>query len=121
MRAGAEGEAGVDPEWDRARRRRALVVRGVHPEWPDGEGLERALVLGHPVGIGQLFPIPCDIERRSVAFAIDLDAPRSVARDLSAGDDETLLGQVLQGLLARRAFRCRNDLRGLPTAQAASM
>ena len=50
----------------------------------------------------------------SVALAEDLDAPRPVARDLAAGDDEAVLGEMLQRLLRGEALVGRDDPPGLP-------
>ena len=96
----------------------------MHPERADGEGPERALVLGHPVDVGQLFPLPARLieperlgggrdgrfDQRRVAVAEDVDAPRPVARNLAARDDEAFLAQPFfqQGFPAR-ALGGRSD------------
>src|SRR6185437_4161907 len=125
MRARAEGEAGVDLERQQAGGRRIGDVRGMDPEGPDGERLEGALVLRHPIDVGQVFPAPVTFDGRfdrlPIAVAKNLDAPGSVARQLAAGDDEPALGQRLERLFAREAFGSRDVAPGLPAAHAASM
>ena len=125
MRAGAERHAGIDPSGSRPVGMLAGVVRGMDPEGADRERLERALVLGDPIPVGQLLPVPVGADRRRdhglVAFAEDLYAPRPVARDLAAGDHEALLGEMLQRLLARGAVGCGHFQPGRPDAHAASM
>src|SRR5205814_384291 len=95
------------------------------PERPDLEGPVGALVLGHPVDVRQLLPLPAAIDRggdlRLVALAEDLDAPRPVARHFVAGDDEAELRQRLQLVLTRQSLVGRDDAPGLPAGQAASM
>ena len=101
------------------------VVRGMDPEGADRERLERALVLGDPISVGQLLPVPAVAGRRRdhglVAFTEDLYAPRPVARDLAAGDHEALLGEMLQRLFAGGAVGCGHFQPGRPDAHAASM
>ena len=77
----------------------------------------------HPSHARDGLPAGADRRRdhRPVAFAEDFDAPRPIARDLAAGDDETLLGEMLQRLLAGRAVGCGHFQPGRPDAHAASM
>ena len=58
MRAGAESHAGIDAQRQQAGRHALGIMRGMDPERTDGERLERALVLGHPIAVGQLLPVP---------------------------------------------------------------
>src|SRR5262249_39334218 len=125
MRAGAKGEASIDLEGQQAGRLRVGDVRGMNPEGPDGKRLEGALVLRHPIDVGQVFPAPVTIDGRfdrlPVAVAKDLDAPWSVARQLAAGDDKPAFRQWLERLLAGEALGSRDVAPGLPAAHAASM
>src|SRR5918994_7649492 len=125
MRAGAERHAGIDPERQQAGRHARRIVRGMDPEGADRERLERTLVLGDPISVGQLLPVPAVAGRRRdhglVAFAEDFYAPRPVARDLAAGDHEALLGEMFQRLLAVGAVGCRHVQPDRPDAHAASM
>src|SRR5215475_6363898 len=95
------------------------------PEGSDRERLERALVLRHPVLVRQVFPAPAGAKRRlelgPVTLAVDLDAPRTVARELAAGDDEALFGEQVECLLACGSLRRRHVKPRRPEAHAASM
>src|SRR5262249_20945073 len=97
----------------------------MQPERPDAERPERALVFGHPVDVGQRLPLPPRVDRRLdwrlVAVAEDLDAPRSVARQLAAGDDKAPLGEVFELAFASRAILGGDVQPRLPAAHAASM
>ena len=55
------------------------------------------------------------------SLAEDLDAPRPVARDLAAGHDKSVLGQMFQRLFPRQTLDRRDHERRLPGAHAASM
>src|SRR5262249_34678169 len=104
-------------------------VARMDPERPNLERLEGALVLGHPVDVGQFLPLPIPVDRRHdpglVALAEDLDAPRPVARYFVAGGDEADLGQRFQVPPPPQPLAGRKDAPSLPAArllvQAASM
>jgi hypothetical protein len=127
MRAGAEGETGVDPEWHKAGRHAVGDMRGMDPERSHFEGPEGALIFRHPVGVGQLLPmrVRCIAERGldllSCTLAEDLDAPRPIVRDLAAGHDKSVLVQMFQRLFPRETLDRRDHKRRLPAAHAASM
>ncbi len=118
MGAGAEGHAGIDLDRQQSGRHAVADVAWMDPEWPDLEGAERALILGDPVLLGKLFPRPVAFELWPVALAEQLDPPRTVARDLAAGDDEAVLGKIVQRLFGIGAFGGGYDPPGCPTTHA---
>src|SRR5262249_7771742 len=125
MRAGAERHASVDAQRDGICRLSFGDVRGMDPERADCERPEGALVLRHPILVRQAFPVPAGIDRGLhcglVPLAEDFDAPRPIAGNFAAGDDEALLREVVERLLAHDAVLRRDLEPRRPEAHAASM